>query len=89
VYPRKSNSPSGALQIAEIVRSLFRRYLGAASVVRLKQQLDADGVRIPIRIDGAGRSTGGCLFSPPEYAVAEETMSICADFLVVDAVLRN
>jgi len=45
----------------EIVRSLFRRYLGAGSVVRLKQQLDADGVRIPIRIDG--RSTGGGLFS--------------------------
>jgi site-specific DNA recombinase len=56
-----------ALQIvedhAEVVRSLFRRYLEAGSVVRLKQQLDADGVRIPIRIDGAGRSTGGGLFS--------------------------
>ena len=54
-----------ALQIvedhAEVVRSLFRRYLEAGSVVRLKQQLDADGVRIPIRIDGAGRSTGGGL----------------------------
>jgi len=48
---------------AEIVPSLFRRYLGAGSVVRLKQQLDADGVRIPIRIDGGGRSTGGGLFS--------------------------
>jgi hypothetical protein len=31
--------------------------------VRLKQQLDADGVRVPIRIDGGGRSTGGGLFS--------------------------
>jgi site-specific DNA recombinase len=48
---------------ASIVRSLFRRYLEAGSVVRLKQQLDADGVRLPIRIDGAGRSTGGGLFS--------------------------
>jgi site-specific DNA recombinase len=48
---------------AEIVRLLFRRYLAAGSVVRLKQQLDADGVRIPIRIDGAGRSTGGGLIS--------------------------
>src|ERR1700729_2448036 len=48
---------------AEIVRSLFRRYLEAGSVVRLKQQLDAEGVRIPIRIDGAGRSTGGGLLS--------------------------
>jgi hypothetical protein len=48
---------------AAIVRSLFRRYLEAGSVVRLKQQLDAEGFRIPIRIDGAGRSTGGGLFS--------------------------
>ena len=48
---------------AEIVRSLFRRYLEAGSVVRLKQQLDAEGFRIPIRIDGGGRSTGGGLFS--------------------------
>jgi site-specific DNA recombinase len=48
---------------AEIVRFLFRRYLEAGSVVRLKQQLDAEGFRIPIRIDGGGRSTGGGLFS--------------------------
>src|SRR6201987_914536 len=48
---------------AEIVRSLFRRYLEAGSVVRLKQQLDAEDFRIPIRIDGGGRSTGGGLFS--------------------------
>jgi site-specific DNA recombinase len=48
---------------AEIVRSLFRRYLGAGSVVRLKQQLDADDFRLPVRIDGRGRSTGGGLFS--------------------------
>jgi site-specific DNA recombinase len=48
---------------AAIVRSLFRRYLEAGSVVRLKQQLDAEGVRIPIRIDGGGRSTGGGLLS--------------------------
>jgi site-specific DNA recombinase len=48
---------------AAIVRSLFRRYLEAGSVVRLKQQLNTEGFRIPIRIDGAGRSTGGGLFS--------------------------
>src|SRR5271166_1509237 len=48
---------------AAIVRSLFQRYLEAGSVVRLKQQLDAEGIRIPIRVDGAGRSTGGGLFS--------------------------
>ena len=44
---------------AEIVRSLFRRYLEAGSVVRLKQQLDHEGFRLPVRIDGVGRSTGG------------------------------
>jgi site-specific DNA recombinase len=48
---------------AAIVRFLFRRYLEAGSVVHLKQQLDAEGFRIPIRIDGAGRSTGGGLVS--------------------------
>ena len=48
---------------AAIVRSLFRRYLEAGSVVRLKQQLDAEDFRLPVRIDGGGRSTGGGLFS--------------------------
>jgi site-specific DNA recombinase len=48
---------------AEIVRSLFRRYLETGSVVRLKQQFDAEGLRLPVRIDGAGRSTGGGFFS--------------------------
>jgi site-specific DNA recombinase len=41
----------------------FRRYLEARSVVRFQQQLDADGIRIPVRIDGGGRSTGGGPFS--------------------------
>jgi site-specific DNA recombinase len=48
---------------AEIVRSLFRRYLEAGSVVRLKQRLDAEGFRLPVRIDGGGRSTGGGFLS--------------------------
>ena len=48
---------------AEIVRSLFRRYLEAGGVVRLKQQLDHEGFRLPVRIDGAGRSTGGSCVS--------------------------
>ena len=56
-----------ALHIVEhhagIVRSLFRRYLEAGSVVRLKQQLDAENIRIPTRVDGAGRSRGGGLLS--------------------------
>ena len=32
-------------------------------MVRLKQRLDAEVFRLPIRIDGGGRSTGGGLFS--------------------------
>jgi site-specific DNA recombinase len=48
---------------AEIVRSLFRRYVEAGSVVLLKQRLDAEGFRLPIRIDGIGRSTGGGVLS--------------------------
>jgi site-specific DNA recombinase len=48
---------------AEIVRSLFRRYLETGSVVRLKPQLDAEDFRLPVRIDGGGRSTGGGLLS--------------------------
>lgn len=44
---------------AEIVRSLFQGYLEAGSVVRLKQRLDAEGFRLPVRVNGAGRSTGG------------------------------
>ena len=44
---------------AEIVRSLFRRYLDAGSVPNLKQCLDAEGFGLPVRIDGVGRSTGG------------------------------
>jgi transposase len=39
---------------AAIVRSLFRRYLEAGTVVRLKQQLDAESFRVPIRIRRRG-----------------------------------
>src|SRR5208337_267310 len=49
---------------AAIVRSLFRRYLEAGSVVCLKQSLDAEGLRIPIRVDVAQAARhGGGLFS--------------------------
>jgi site-specific DNA recombinase len=48
---------------AELVRGLFKRYLEVGSVARLKELLDAEDVRLPVRIDGKGRSTGGGLFS--------------------------
>src|SRR6202042_2478324 len=48
---------------AEIVRDLFRRYLEIGSVVRLQAVLDAQNVRLPVRIDGTGNATGGGLIS--------------------------
>jgi site-specific DNA recombinase len=48
---------------AELVRVIFRRYLKSGSVVGLKIGLDAENVRLPIRVDGAGRQTGGGLIS--------------------------
>src|ERR1700692_1426084 len=48
---------------AEFVRDLFKRYLKLGSVVRLKTVLDAENVRLPIRIVGMGKTTGGGLIS--------------------------
>jgi site-specific DNA recombinase len=48
---------------AEFVRTLFRRYLEIGSAVRLKSVLDAEGVRLPIRIVGTGNKSGGGLMS--------------------------
>src|SRR5271163_3260542 len=44
---------------ADFVRELFRRYLEVGSVVRLKVILDAENFRLPVRIAGTGRPTGG------------------------------
>jgi site-specific DNA recombinase len=48
---------------AEFVRELFQRYLKLGSVVRLKTVLDAENVRLPTRIVGTGKTTGGGLIS--------------------------
>ena len=48
---------------AEFVSALFRRYLEVGSVVRLKAALDAENVRLPVRVVGTGRTTGGGLIS--------------------------
>jgi DNA invertase Pin-like site-specific DNA recombinase len=48
---------------AEFIRNLFRRYLEVGSVVRLKIVLDAANVRLPVRVVGTGRPTGGGLIS--------------------------
>ena len=48
---------------AAFVRDLFRRYLEIGSVVRLKEVLDEENVRLPLRTDGTGKTTGGGLIS--------------------------
>jgi site-specific DNA recombinase len=48
---------------AAFVRDLFRRYLETGSVVRLKVALDQENVRLPVRTDGRGKTTGSGLIS--------------------------
>ena len=48
---------------AALIRSIFERYLQIGSVVRLKAALDCEGITVPVRLDRAGRSRGGGLFS--------------------------
>jgi hypothetical protein len=48
---------------ADLVRSIFRRYLEIGAVVPLKEALDQENVRLPVRADGAGRRMGGGLIS--------------------------
>lgn len=48
---------------ADFVRTLFKRYLEVGSVVRLKAVLDAENVRLPVRVAGTGRAAGGLLIS--------------------------
>ncbi|MGO8919731.1 MAG: recombinase family protein [Stellaceae bacterium] len=48
---------------AAFVRDLFRRYLEIGSVVRLNGILEQEKIRLPIRTDGSGKTTGGGLIS--------------------------
>jgi site-specific DNA recombinase len=48
---------------ADLVRSIFRRYLAIGAVVPLKAALDRDDVRLTLRIDGSGKRSGGGLIS--------------------------
>jgi DNA invertase Pin-like site-specific DNA recombinase len=48
---------------AALVRQIFRRYLELGAVVPLKVALDSENVRLPERIDGTGKHTGGGLIS--------------------------
>ncbi|MCJ2012003.1 recombinase family protein [Methylobacterium sp. J-076] len=48
---------------AALVRAIFAGYLAQGTVAALKQDLDAQGINLPVRRDGAGRETGGGPFS--------------------------
>ncbi|THD49934.1 MAG: recombinase family protein, partial [Bradyrhizobium sp.] len=48
---------------ADIVRTIFRRYLELGAVVPLKAAFEHENIRLPERIDGTGKRTGGGLFS--------------------------
>src|SRR5271170_7810462 len=48
---------------AAIVRDLFRRYLEGGTVVGLQAILYRENVRLPVRTNGKGKSTGGGLIS--------------------------
>src|ERR1700677_3005853 len=48
---------------AEIVRDLFRRYLEVGTVVGLQAILKMENVRLPVRTNGKGKTTGGGLIS--------------------------
>ena len=63
VVPLGYRVENRALHVVEehavFVRDLFRRYLEIGSVVRVKAVLDQENVRLPIRTDGNGKTTGG------------------------------
>jgi site-specific DNA recombinase len=67
VVPLGYRVDNRALHIVEehaaLIRDLFQRYLDIGSVVRLQAVLDAEDVRLPIRIDRTGKQTGGGLIS--------------------------
>lgn len=47
---------------AELIRTIYTRYLELGSVRLLEQQLQADGIAVPVRISGTGISSGGGKF---------------------------
>jgi site-specific DNA recombinase len=48
---------------ADVIRSIFARYLELGSVLVLQRHLMDGGIHVPLRTDGAGRVTGGKPFS--------------------------
>ena len=62
---------------AELVRMIFRRYLSGRSVVRLKAEFDTENVRLPIRVDGTGKKTGGGLISRGHLYKISDQPDLC------------
>ncbi|MCJ2061051.1 recombinase family protein [Methylobacterium sp. J-048] len=48
---------------AEVVRAIFTRYRALGTVSALQAELEASGVRVPMRRDGKGKSLGGGAFT--------------------------
>jgi site-specific DNA recombinase len=67
VVPLGYRVENRALHVVEehavFVRDLYRRYLEIGSVVQLKAVLDQEDLRLPIRTDESGTTTGGGLIS--------------------------
>ena len=67
VVPLGYRVENRALHIVEnnaiLIRRLFAGYLELGSVSALKCRLDAAGLHVPERVDGAGRRCGGKPFS--------------------------
>jgi DNA invertase Pin-like site-specific DNA recombinase len=67
VVPLGYRVEARALHVVEehavLIRMLFDRYRELGSVARLKLELDDRCIRVPERIDGAGRRCGGASFS--------------------------
>ena len=67
VVPLGYRVENRALHVVEehavFVRDLYRRYLEIGTVVRLKAILDHENIRLPLRADGTGKTTGSGLIS--------------------------
>ncbi len=62
---------------ADLVRDLFQRYLAIGNVRLLTQQLDAEGIRVPLRSSLTGRKMGGGLFTRGQiYKILSNPISL-------------
>jgi site-specific DNA recombinase len=62
-YRAQGRSLQPVPEEAALVSQIFERYLALGSMLRLKAELDAAGIRTPERLHRNGRSSGGAAFS--------------------------